>query len=928
MVVALAAVVAVERLEWARQDQQSRLQVLDRLSTLRARLEGELNGTLLLTRGLAALIASDRDISHQKFEAIAREMIGQTRHIRNISLARGSVIVDIYPLRDNEGALGLDLRDRPDQWPVIERMFQTRVPVLAGPVELIQGGMAVIGRMPIYVTPPGGRTGSGPPWGMVAIPIMLDSVIEAVGLDRSARDLDLAIRGRDGLGAAGAMIHGDGGLFNRDPVLLDVILPGGSWQIAATPRGGWTAATPSGILWLRVLGGILVALTGLFVWLWMRRLVDHENAQAQVARSESRMAAILAAAPFPLMVLGRIGGGILYANPRAGRLLGRPVPSLVGEYLPPGLVDPRDQVRLRALLEERGMVEDQEIRLFPRSDKAIWVLVSLMPCDQDGGPALLLACNDITERKNAERALQDQLALHQTAMDTIPNPIFKKDIHGRHQDCNGSFATLLGLPRAVIVGSELKRLTSDAQMLEIAARTDAELISGRASIQVYETSVRNARSGQIRRVLVHKAALRDIDGHVVGIVGAATDISDRIAFEEALTRAKDQAEAANRAKSEFLAVISHEIRTPMNGILGMAHLLSDTGLNAVQRDYVTTIGNSGDALLTILNDILEFSRLEAGASPIQEDNFDLPAVLDGVLTLMGPRAREKGLELARDMAVEIPSTLWGDAARLRQILLNLVGNAVKFTDRGGVVVSVFLMGQRDGRSILRFDVRDTGIGIAPDAQKRLFTSFTQADESISRRFGGTGLGLAISKRLVEMLGGQIGLDSEPGRGSRFWFTLGFKPAHPAAPAPAPADAPPPAPGRALSVLLAEDNAVNRKVAIHLLERAGHRVTAVEDGSLALDVLAAGTPFDLVLMDVHMPRMDGFTATRRIRELPAPAGRTPIIALTANVLDGDEKRCTAAGMDGYLAKPVKPAELFAALARLGGTSPLDEKSSDS
>jgi PAS domain S-box-containing protein len=607
-------------------------------------------------------------------------------------------------------------------------------------------------------------------------------------------------------------------------------------------------------------------------------------------------------------VLNRRDGRVLYANQRAGHLLGVAVDALVGHRLPRGTVTSRDRVVLMNRLAERGFVDDMEIRLRSFSGRPFWALVSMIPFEHDE-PAVLVACNDISARKAAESALQDQLALHQTVIDTIPNPIFYRDTQGRYLGCNRAFVEMAGAPRDRIIGSTLGAIGGDDELTSQSSQSDRQLIAGERRMDVYETTVRHP-SGWSIRALVHKAAFRNAEGRVAGIVGCATDISDRIAFEEELTRARDQAEAANRAKSEFLAVISHEIRTPMNGILGMAHLLLNTDLDPVQRDYAATIHTSGDALLTILNDILEFSRLESGRTVVEAEAFDVGAALEGVVALMAPRAREKGVNLALDLAADVPPLLVGDAARLRQVLLNLVGNAVKFTEKGGVTISVFLLGRKEGRLQIRFDVRDTGIGIPDAARRRLFTSFTQADSSISRRFGGTGLGLAISKRLVELMDGEIGVDSEVGRGSRFWFVLPFGIAEHM---PAEEETIPAPPCRPLSVLLAEDNPVNRTVAERILARAGHKVTAVPDGAQALTAVKAHS-YDLVLMDIHMPEMDGFEATRRIRALDGDAARTPIIALTANVLAGDMERCVQAGMDGYLPKPFKPSELLALLAR--------------
>ncbi len=370
-----------------------------------------------------------------------------------------------------------------------------------------------------------------------------------------------------------------------------------------------------------------------------------------------------------------------------------------------------------------------------------------------------------------------------------------------------------------------------------------------------------------------------------------------------------RAEAATRAKSEFLAVMSHEIRTPMNGVLGMAHLLLDTPLGEAQRRQVETLRDSGQALLTILNDILDFSKMEAGRLELVAEDFDLERVITSVTALMTPRAREKKLGLHASLAPDVPTALRGDAGRLRQVLLNLVGNALKFTDAGQVRLDVALAGPPAERVPLTLAVRDTGIGIAPEAQERLFEEFTQLDTSATRRFGGTGLGLAISRRIVRAMGGDIGVESRPGTGTAFTVSIALERAH--APLTAEAEAPPVvAPMR---ILLAEDNEVNRQVALGLLARQGHAVDVVADGAAAVEAARRGG-YDVILMDVHMPVMDGIEASRVIRRFGDDAGRVPIVALSASVMKDETDLCFEAGMNEFLAKPIDPDALVRALAR--------------
>jgi PAS domain S-box-containing protein len=513
-------------------------------------------------------------------------------------------------------------------------------------------------------------------------------------------------------------------------------------------------------------------------------------------------------------------------------------------------------------------------------------------------------------------ASECQAALHRTSetLDAIiqasPIAIVTLDLEGRVTTWNPAAERMHGWSEEEVLGQPLPVLPEEMQQ-------DIVEVQNRVLAQGGVTNLEHPsfrKDGSSVDASLSAAPLHNHRGEVTGAVYLVADVTEQKRTQRALERAKEEAEAASRAKSEFLANMSHEIRTPMNGVLGMTELALGTELTGEQREYLNCAKTSGESLLRLLNDILDFSKIEAGKLVLSAEDFDLRAGLADVMRAMAVRAQQKGLELTYAVDGGVPKILSGDFQRLRQMLVNLIDNSIKFTPAGEVSVRVRAAAQQGGEVCLEFSVADTGIGIPHDKQAEIFEAFTQADGSITRRFGGTGLGLSISSQLARLMGGSIGLESAPGAGSTFHLSLPF-----GVPGRAPAERVEPeskatttaaaAGSRQGRVLLVEDNAVNRGLVVRLLEKRGFTVATASDGVEALEFYRKQV-FDLILMDVQMPRMDGLEASARIRQCESEdGGHVPIVALTAHAMNGDRERCLEAGMDEYVSKPIHFQELF-------------------
>jgi PAS domain S-box-containing protein len=660
-----------------------------------------------------------------------------------------------------------------------------------------------------------------------------------------------------------------------------------------------------------------------------------KEAEAALLKAGALQSAIFNSANFSSIATDA-KGVIQIFNVGAERMLGYTSAEVMNTITPADISDPQELIsRARALSFElatsiepgfealvfkasRGIEDIYELTYIRKDGTRFPAVVSVTALRDAQGAIIgyLLIGTDNTarklveeEQKKSDQRLRDQQFYTRSLIESNIDALMTIDPGGIITDVNKQTEALTGCTRDELIGAPFKDCFTDPARAEAGIKR----VLNEKSVTDYELTAR-ARDGKQTVVSYNATTFYDRSRTLRGVFAAARDVTERKRVELELQQAKANAESASRTKSDFLASMSHEIRTPMNAIMGIADLLAKTALTPEQDKYVQIFRRSGDNLLNLINDILDLSKVEASQLELEQTGFSLSDHLEKAIEMVAPRAHEKGLALVCEIAPDVSNGLIGDPTRLRQVLLNLLGNAIKFTPSG----RIFLKVEKDRNSsvptALRFTVSDSGIGIADEKLARIFERFTQADSSTTRRFGGSGLGLTICKRLVELMGGRIWVESEVGKGSMFSFAVPFEVwAEANRPMTAPVGLGLEAPLRPLRILLAEDSPDNCTIALAYLEDTPYQVDVAETGAVACEMFTRGH-YDLVLMDRQMPVMDGLTATRTIRAWEKTKDRppTPIIALTASALKGDRETCLAAGCTAYLTKPIKQDVLLQAI----------------
>lgn len=892
----------IDRLHTHSIENDLRVSTLTKLSLFRTTLEGNITSNAQLVRGLSASISVEPDLSEDKFAELAQHLFRGHSQLRNIGAAPNLVIRYMYPLEGNEAAIGLNYREHPDQLESVLRAHDTGNLILAGPVDLVQGGQGFIARIPVFVDNKENEERIF--WGVISAVINVDQLYQESGLFDISKEFDIAIRGKDALGKSGKVFFGNNQIFEQQPVLLEISLPSGSWQIAATPKSGWSA-TRNDIIFFR-LGLILVGALILLL------LVVIGRSQQKNRDSEIRLRALFELSPFGIALNDYETGKFIEANDA----LIAPTGYSREEFLnltywetTPKDYEAQELLQLEHLETSGhyGPYKKEHIRM-DGSHYPI-ILNSVVTYDTFGRKLIWSIIEDITERNQAEQALLESQKKYQQLVEDIGEKFViysHKALTGEVTYVSSSMDKVFGLSRDQTIGKSWDTIINWCpEDREHAHAIISQIVTGEINFIQFELSFIHPDNNK-RTILVSCHPATDKDGDI-SIEGIVEDITERKIAELALVSARQEAERANNAKSEFLSSMSHELRTPMNAILGFSQLLEMEKLNDLHLEYVKQIRTAGIHLLALIDKVLDLSKIEAGHLDLKLEPVEVYPVIEECINLMKAQIDKQNITLKyTDMSGKV---LHVDRVRLKQILLNLISNAVKYNRKNGTVQITTKQSNKPGH--LRILVADTGIGIAANRFTELFQPFHRLDVK-NTEIEGTGIGLSLTRQIVEQMGGKIGMESKPGEGSTFWFELPMTSLtdnnitidnkfDQSEPATNPVT-------KQQTIVYIEDNPANLEFVVQMLSYRQHielfTATTPEQG---IELIKTHQP-ELILLDINLPRINGFEVLNILKKLPGISD-IPTIAITARAMQHNLEEGRDAGFTDYLTKPLNVAQFL-------------------
>ncbi len=911
--------------------EEERAQIISEASQLRSEIEGKLTLALSLTRGLEAPYAIKGKLSPEEFTLFARELIFEIPYVRNIAVTEGTVFKYVYPLHGNSTILGMDYKDLESQWPKVKAGIDSRATIIDGPLTLLQGGIGLIQRTPVF-RKSGGVSGEF--LGLVSIVINVDKLLAPADVT----NMQVALRKSSTVKGTGTVFWGNPGLFdeNKNPVITTIKLPNDVWIMSVMPKEQWGSRVASQVFKTRltVYGFLILAVISFAAAGYYEATRRQLNLAFQ--KGQAKYLGLLENAPDAMIFLDT-DGNIFEANRKAHELLDYREGTLEGlsfEKFVSGFGPEAEQNLWQDMisrLQTSPLLEGEEIKV--RSGTGILrdTEISMGYSGEGEGRHITVILRDVTDKRELQYQRNFAEEMLREAIDTIPDGFAIYDSNDRLFLFNEAYLEIYAESApAIKTGATFREIVSyglEKGQYPEAGKTQLERekwLDGRLFKHRNPTSeavVQQTAAGRWLKITERLTS----SGLIVGVRTDITDVkrtADELAKKRDLLEtqtvelralakeyldAKEKAEAATQAKSEFLAIISHELRTPMTGILGISDLLLSSSLSDEQNKQLSQLRLSATDLLRLLNDILDFSKFEAGKLDLEIVDFDLKSIVDGVAELVDPAADAKGVDVSCLFSPDTPELmLKGDGNRLRQIILNLTSNAIKFTNQGKVTIEVETQALEADKMQVEILVRDTGIGITPEQQKVLFKPFTQADNSTTRKYGGTGLGLSICKKLVEAMNGTISVNSVEGEGSEFKINLEMLKGDPQAnleTLPESRELERTGKVTGLNILLAEDVALNRMIVSTVLTKWGHHVEEAVNGLDAVERASGDNTFDLILMDMQMPKMDGCDAAIAIRGKDCSNRNVPIIALTADIQADRNERYAEAGLNAFLSKPV-------------------------